>query len=458
MRPQEKQFLEEPIPRLLWKQSLPAVVGMFVITLYNLADTIFVGRGVGTLALAGVAVSLPLIMIVGAFAQSVGLGFASIISRSLGEKNYRRAQEALGNYVSVSVSVSVPLIILILIWLRPLLVIFGATPDILLFAYEYAWIVMLGTIFFVVASGGNAIVRAFGDAKRAMIGMVIGAVINLILDPIFVFWFHWGIAGVAWATFISWFIGSIYVGWCIFGRGRHLEMKIADFKFKPALLKEGLYIGASAFARQASSSVMMVVLNISLVRYATEIAIAAFGIILRLTMLVFMPIFGVLQGMQPIAGMNYGAGNLARVKEVTRLTIKVSTIISVVAFVIMILFPTQLLGIFSSDPELLSAGKNLMRVFVLAYPLLGFQLVAGAFYQAIGSAGEALFLSTLRQVIFLIPLMLILPLFFGLNGLYASFPVTDILATAITYFVFKRSFSRLHKPMPAEVPKSVEMI
>lgn len=458
MRPQEKQFLEEPIAKLLWKQSLPAVVGMFVITLYNLADTIFVGRGVGTLALAGVAVSLPLIMIVGAFAQSVGLGFASIISRSLGEKNYRRAHEALGNYVSVSVAVSVPLIILILFFLRPLLKFFGATPDIIPFADEYARIIMYGTMFFVVASGGNSIVRAFGDAKRAMIGMMIGGVINLILDPVFVFWCHWGVAGVAWATFISWLIGSIYTFWCIFGGGRHLEMKLSDFKFKPALLKEGLYIGASAFARQAAGSVMMVVLNISLVRYATEIAIAAFGIILRLTMLVFMPIFGVLQGMQPIAGMNYGAGQIARVKEVTRLTIKVSTIISAVAFVIMFLFPTQLMGIFSSDIALLSAGKNLMRVFVLAYPLLGFQLAAGSFYQAVGHAGEALFLSTLRQIIFLIPLMLILPLFFGLNGLYASFPITDILATAVTFFVFKRSFARLHKPAPAEVPQSIEMV
>ena len=203
---------------------------------------------------------------------------------------------------------------------------------------------------------------------------------------------------------------------------------------------------------------MMVILNISLAYYATEISIAAFGIILRLTMLVFMPIFGMLQGMQPIAGMNYGAGQIDRVKDVVRRTVKISTIFSGGAFLIMMLFPAQLIGIFSGDKELLAVGKDLLRVFVLAYPLLGFQLAAGGYFQAVGHAGEALFLSTLRQLILLIPLMLILPLFFGLHGLYASFPITDVFATVVTYFVFKRSFARLHKPKPAEVPESIEMV
>lgn len=443
MHEREAQLAEAPIGKLLWKLSAPAMVGMLVMALYNLVDTIFVGRAVGILGIAGIAIVFPVHMLIMAIEQTIGIGGASFISRKLGERKKEETEFALGNIVSLVIISSVLMTILGLIFIRPLLTAFGATDTILPLAVEYARIIILGILFFSFGMVGSTLVRAEGNAKVAMIIMLIGAVLNIILDPILIFGFDMGLAGAAWATVLSQIATCLYVLYYFASGKSLLKFYFKNLKLRFYIVKEIVVIGISSFVRMGSSSIMAMVLNNSLAIYGGDIAIGIFGIINRLLTFVFLPLIGIVQGMQPIVGYNFGANAIERVKKAVKMSIKLTTYSAFGAFVIFEIFAEPLLQIFTQDPEAIRIGVPAMRIVALAFATIGFQVVSGGFYQALGRAKESLFLSSLRQVILLIPLVIILPRFLGLLGIWIAFPVADSLAGVITWIMYRREMSVL---------------
>lgn len=438
-----KKLIEQKIPKLLFQQSLPAVIGMFVMTMYNVVDTIFIGKGVGTLGLAGVAICFPLIMSVGAVSQMIGVGFSSIISRNIGAHDYKIAEKAFGNFITMSFLVGVIMTILGVIFFIPLLKILGASSSVFPFARDYISIIIIGIIFFVFFAGGNNIIRSTGNAKKAMQAMMVSAFLNIILDYIFIFELDLGIKGAALATVISWIVGVLYVLKVLFVKNNHLKIGLNHLKLDFKIVKKSLAIGFSSFSRQISSSIITVFVNKSLSIYSNDLAIAAFGIIMRILMLILMPIFGIVQGLMPIIGANYGAGEFKRTRSATLLAMRVSTVISILAFIVIMLIPEYLFSFFTSDQLLIQSSSKFLRIIAIGLPLIGFQMIVGGFYQALGKIRQALFISLLRQIILFIPLILILPSIFGVNGIYFAFPIADVLAAIITFYVFKKSYQAL---------------
>lgn len=448
MHERNKMMADQNIRKLLLNLSAPATVGMLVQAMYNLTDTIFVGRGLGeysTQGIAGIAIVFPIQMIVMAVAMTIGLGGASIISRSLGARDLQRAERTLGNMITLVLILSALFTLLGSIYIIPLLGIFGATPTILPFSFDYLSIILYGTVFFSFAMAINNILRAEGNAKDAMLVMVISGVINIILDPIFIFGFHMGVEGAALATVIAQIAGAIYIMQYFISGRSIIALKLHNLALQYDIVRETFAIGISGFARQASSSIVVVLINHNLGFYGGDIAIAVFGVINRLFMILLMPMFGTIQGMQPIVGFNYGARNLTRVRDSVLLSIKVTSGIAIFGFLVLYLFPGQLFSIFTTDQQLIDSGISSMRMVVLALPLIGYQIVGSAFYQSIGRARPSLILSLARQVIFLIPLVIILPRFFELTGVWMAFPASDSLAFGLTYLMLSKELKLLNQ-------------
>ena len=422
----------ERVGKLLFRYSTPAMTAMLANSLYNLVDTIFVGQGAGKLALAALAVSFPIQMFILAVAQVVGIGSASVISRSLGAGDARKAERTAGTSFAVVAVLSAVLMVLGLLFLNPLLRAFGATPKVLPYASDYLSIVFCGSIFFAFAVSSNNIVRSEGNAKVAMASMIIGATVNVVLDPILIFGLDMGIRGAALATITGQFCSFLFL--CrYFLSGRSL-LQIRRWDLKPdwRVLPEVFRIGASSFTRVAAGSAMAIVLNNSIAHYGGDIHLAVMGVTHRTLMVLFMPLIGLVHGLQPIVGFNYGARNMDRVRQAIRTATATATAISSAGFLLLMLFPRPVLGMFSSDSELLTEGPPIVRVMVICLPVVGFHIVGTTLFQAIGKAGPALFLSMSRQVLLVVPLVLILPLRFGLPGIWASFPLADAVSTLIT--------------------------
>ena len=433
MREQKKKELgTEKIGKLLVRMSTPATIGMMVNSLYNLVDAIFIGQGVGTMALGGLAIAFPIQMLLMSIAMAIGVGSASIISRALGAGDDERAERAQGNSIAMILLIALVVTVVGLIWLEPILMLFGATEAILPYAYDYMFVIMAGTVFYGFVISQNHNIRAEGNAKHAMVSMMLGTGLNLILDPVFIFGFNMGIRGAAVATVIALFFASLYVllyhwkGWAV------LELHLRDIRLEFSLIPEVMKLGASTLARTVAGSVLAVVLYHSLGHYGNDHHLAIMGILNRLMMFLFLPMFGVVQGLQPILGFNYGAKKLERVRGALNLGIKVSTIYSVAVFGLLMLAPRVLLLMFSRDVELINIGEDILRILCIGYPLVGFQVIGASLFQAIGKAKPALILSSSRQVLFLIPMILLLPLFFGLTGIWAAYPVADILSSIVT--------------------------
>lgn len=446
MKPQAGKLGTEKIPKILWKMSLPAIIGLFVMSLYHLVDTIFVGRGVGSLAIAGVSVTFPVQMLGIAIAQTLGIGAASIISRALGASKYRVAQRALGNFLLTILVVSVLYAILGLVFLEPLMRLSGATPDIIDISVRYMRIMFYGMVFFAFASGSNNIIRSEGNAKFAMGVMVSSALLNVVLDYIFIFPLGWGVEGAAWASVISQAVAAgIVVVYLAKGFGS-LRVCLSDCVPDWNIIKETFAIGGSSFARMSVGSVVVIILNNLIGIYGGAVAslsIAAFGMINRVIMLVFLPILGLVQGLQPVLGFNYGAKKFARARNSVMISIKMATLISVGSFVILYFFANPIMSIFTTDSQLINLSAGITRIIIIVLPLIGFQIVAAGMYQAIGKAVPALVLSLLRQLILFLPLVIILPMFFGFNGLWYAFPAADVLAGVVTFFMLRKELSKL---------------
>lgn len=443
-----EKFEKESIPKLLLNLSLPSIMGMLAVTLYHVADTVFVGRGVGTLAIAAVSVAMPLLMTITVFGQAIGMGGASIISRALGAQDKEKANLTLNNLVMIITVINVLIIGTAYIFLEPLLVIFGAGEEYLTLAIDYTKVALIGSIFMNFINVTMNIVRAEGNAKFAMQVMVIGAVLNLIVDPIFIFSFHWGVKGAALATVLSQATGAIMAICYFFSKRGVLHISFPQLLKLPniAVVKESFAIGSASFARQMATTLIVILINNSLLRYGGAISVASFGIVFRVLMFNFMPLFGINQGFMPIAGYNYGAENFSRVKHVLKIAIQATTVFSIISFVLFFVFSNQIIMLFTEDAALVESGTRALKIIVITLPIVGFQVISSGLYQALGKVWPSIFLAISRQVLFLIPFVLVLPSYYGLDGIWYSFPAADILAAVVTVFMLRyeiRKFNEL---------------
>lgn len=434
------------VSEVLIKLSIPATIGMIVMGLYNLVDTIFVGRGAGVLAIAGIAIAFPIQMVIGALGQMIGIGGASLVSRSLGAKEYDKAKKSIGNSLMLALITSVIITIVGMTFLEPILKLFGATENILPYAEDYMSVIILGSVFFIFGMTSNNIIRSEGKAKIAMFSMLISAGLNIILDPIFIFSFKMGIKGAAIATIIAQAFAAIYLSMYYF-TNKQLRLSAKDFKMDMQIIKEIFSVGFSAFARQVGGSVTAIVVNNALRIYGGDIAISVYGAINRLLMFTFMPMFGIVQGMAPIVGFSYGAKNPGRIKETLKISITITTLMAICAFSLLMIFPRQMIGIFSSNKEMADLGVQAMRIITIAFPTIGFQVIAASLFQSIGKALPSFILSSSRQILLLIPFVIIFSNLFGLKGIWISFPLSDGISFLLTFIMYKREMRHIEKSL-----------
>jgi putative MATE family efflux protein len=424
--------MDGSIPRLLLKFSLPAIVGMLVHALYNVVDSIFVGRGVGELALAGITVCFPIVIILMAFVMLIGMGATTLISIRLGEDRLKEAERIAGNAFGLFFIIGIVLTLLGLMFIEPLLVLFGASKDVLPFAIQYMQIILLGSIFMAIGIGMNNFIRAEGNPKMAMYTMVIGAITNIILDYIFIFIFHWGIRGAAIATVIAYMVSGIWVLYYFLSGNSLIKIRIRNLRPEQQIVRTIMTVGFPAFAMQITSCVQNLILNRSLVYYGGDLALAAIGILMSVATLLVMPVIGISQGAQPIIGFNYGANELERVKTAVKLSVFVATLVVSIGFIITRLWPEQLIKLFNRNQQLIELGTNAISIFFLFLPLVGLQLIGAGYFQAVGKPIQATILSLSRQVIIFIPLLLILPVYMGLDGIWRTAALSDLGAFVLT--------------------------
>ena len=440
---------------LLIKMSLPAAVGMVINALYNIVDTVFVGHGVGPLAIAALSIVFPLQMIVSSFAQAISIGAASIASRKLGEKKYEAASEAVGSAYSVVMLGTAVVVAVVFIFMEPILMFFGATKNILPYAMEYTRVVGIGFFFFSLSMCASNLVRSEGKARTSMIGMIIGAVLNIALDPLFIFGFGMGIKGAALATVISQCVSCLFFLGIYIAKKNNIPLKLSHLKIRWVFLSESLILGIPPFVQSAGMSILQLIVNNSLGKYGGDSAITIYGMNSRLISIVILPIIGIAQGFQPIAGYNYGAKLYHRVKKSLGTALLTSFCLSLAGFSLMMLAPKLCLGMFSKDRELIDAGAGVLRVMVMLIPLAAIQITSSTYFQAIGKPNESLILGLSRQFIVLIPLVIILPFLLGITGIWWSFPAADFLSTMLTLFLLLREIAHLnrkHGEMSARVP------
>lgn len=440
-----KQLGEERVGRLLLKFSIPAITGMLVNALYNIVDRIFVGNGVGSLAISGIVITFPLTIIIMAFGMLVGIGTSSLISIRMGQKRVEEAEEILGNAFILTIIISIILSIIGLVFLDELLLKFGAKDAVFNYAKQYTSIILIGVIFQNLSFSMNHSIRAQGNPTMAMITMLIGAIMNIILDYILIMIFHMGVRGAAIATIISQAISAAWVLSFFFREKGILKIKRKNLRLKKSVVLGIFSIGVSPFLMQLASSLINFILNKTLLIYGGDIAIAAIGVINSIAMLIMMPVFGITQGVQPIIGFNYGAKKYDRVKQALKLAILGATSIVTLGFIVVQLFPQSLISIFGkNEAELIKIGSHGIRIFLSMLPVIGFQVVSSNYFQAVGKPKYSIFLSLSRQVIVLIPMLLILPNIFKLNGVWMAGPVSDLIASIITAIFLLREMHKLN--------------
>ena len=418
-----RQLLDnDHVGRLLLKLSLPAMVGMMVMSLYNIVDTIFVGKGVGTQAIGALSIAFPLQTLIMGISQMIGMGAASLLSRSLGEGAHEKAGKTVGNAFALALGIGLTLTVLGHLFLNPLLRAFGATDTLVGLSRIYVNIVLWGVPLQALSMTMNNLVRAEGKAQVAMATMLIGALSNIALDALFILHFQWGVAGAAWATVASQGLTTLFLVHFFYSGKAVVHPRWSHWRLDGAILKEIFGIGVAVFARHSAMSLLAMVMNRTLPHFGGDLAIAVYGILFRVLMFVFMPLMGIAQGMQPIAGFNYGARRLDRLRRTLRLSMTAATLSSVAGTAVLALFPEAIFRLFSHDAVLLEMGRDALRWVILAFPLVGFQVVGSTLFQAIGKAVPNFFLSLSRQILFFLPLVLVLPRFFQLQGVWMAFP------------------------------------
>lgn len=436
---------EEKISKLLMEFSIPAIIGMVVNTLYNIVDRMYIGniKDIGGLALTGVGITMPIMTIIMAFGMLIGIGTSARISLKLGEHKREEAEKHLGNAFTLIIIASVLITIIGLVFMHKILGLFGASADAEVYAREYMQIIFFGTIFNMLSFGLNHSIRSDGSPKIAMLSMLIGAGTNIILDPIFIFVFGMGVRGAAIATVISQIVSTIWILY-YFTKGKsNLKIKREYLSLDKAIVLSIFSIGVSPFSMQIAQSVVQVLANNALKTHGGDLAIGAMTIINSVAMIFMMPIFGLNQGSQPIIGYNYGAEKYKRVKQAVKSATIVATIIVSIGWIITQTAPHLLISIFNRDEQLVGIASTGMRIFLFMLPVVGAQVISSNYFQSIGKAKISMFLSLLRQVILLIPCLIILPKIFGLTGVWLAGAVADGLSSLITLIIFFMSVRKL---------------
>ena len=448
-----------PIGKLLVQYSVPAIIAMVATSVYNIVDSIFIGRGVGAMAIAGLAITFPLMNLVIAFSTLVGVGGATIASIFMGQKNIERATDVVNNVMTLCILHSVIFGGLTLIFLDPILYLFGATAETIGFAREFMKVILYGTPISYVFIGLNNLMRATGYPSKAMISALITVVVNIILAPIFIFKLKWGIAGAAWATILGQVVGFLWVLWHFLSKSSFVHFQRHNKWLSWSLAKKMYGIGLSPFLMNVTACFVVVFLNKSLLSHAggiTEgnLAVGAYGILNRVTMFFVMIVFGVTQGMQPILGYNYGALKWDRVKMTLYSGIWIGVGITFIGWILTELMPDALSEMFTTDRQLIDIARRGFRIYFICYPVVGCQIIIQNFFQSIGKPALSIFLSLTRQLIFLLPLLAILPHFYGVDGVWASMTGSDFLAFALALITMFVMMKKLAPHVPANQPST----
>ncbi len=435
----------EKISKLLKQYAAPAIVAMTASSLYNMVDSIFIGQGVGTLAIAGLALTFPLMNLGAAFGSLVGVGSSSTISILLGQKNYEMARKVLGNVVTLNTIIGLVYMILVYAFLDPILYFFGASDQTLPYARDYMEIILLGNVITHMYLGLNAVHRASGFPRQAMMATIFTVIVNTILDPIFIFWFGWGIRGAAIATIIAQLLALMWIVKMMSDKNNAVHFARGTYGLVKRIVKDIIAIGMAPFSMNLAACFVVIVINQGLQRYGGDLAIGAYGIVNRIAFIFVMIVMGLNQGMQPIAGYNFGAKKFDRVHRVLIDTIICATCVTTFGFLIAELVPNAFIKVFTNDPQLLEICRDGIRIVFAVFPIVGFQMVTGNFFQSVGMAKKAIFLSLSRQLIFLLPCLLILPTFWGVKGVWWSMPISDALASVVALFLLVNQIKKFKK-------------
>ncbi len=440
----------EKIGRLLKQYALPAIIAQTASSLYNMVDSIFIGQGVGPLAISGLAVTFPLMNLSVAFGTLVGAGAATMLSVLLGQKNYKAANKVLGNVVTLNIIIGLIFMGVTLMFLDPILYFFGASENTLPYAKEYITIILIGNVITHLYFGLNAAMRSSGNPKKAMALTIFTVVFNTILDPIFIFVFDLGIAGAAWATVIAQVVATIVVLMHFSDRSRAFHFEKGLFKIDLRVAKDSLAIGLGPFLMNAAACLVTLFINQQMRDYSGDLGIGAYGICNRLIFMFIMICMGLNQGMQPIAGYNYGAKQYSRVKEVFWMTAKFGTIVTLICFAVGMFIPRIAAGIFTHDEALLDMSAEGLRILTIGFPVVGFQMIGTNFFQSLGMVKKSIILSLSRQILFLLPMLYALPLWYGANGVWMSFPISDVLSALLTAILLRRLFRKFNRLQDGE--------
>ena len=435
----------KPVGKLLAQYALPAIIAMTAASLYNIIDRVFIGQVVGPMAISGLAITFPFMNLAAAFGAAVGVGASTTISVKLGQKDYESAENILGNTITLNLIVGLAFGGICLLFLDPILRFFGASDATLPYARDFMRVILAGNVFSHMYFGMNAVLRAASKPRMAMFATIFTVGMNILLDVVFILWWHWGIKGAAFATIISQVLALCWQMKLFTNKSELLHLKRGIYKLKSNLVRNIISIGISPFLMNACACVIVIFINNQLVRFGGDMAVGAYGIANSIEMIFVMFVIGLNQGMQPIAGYNYGAQQYDRMMRVVKLSIITAVCIMLTGWSLAMFAPYHCARMFTTDPELIKGSIKAIHIIMMMFPLIGSQMVITNFFQCIGKVKISIFLSLSRQLLFLLPLLVLLPNFYGINGVWASMPTSDFIAVAVAVtimLVFLRRFKK----------------
>ena len=435
----------KPVGKLLAQYALPAIIAMTAASLYNIIDRVFIGQVVGPMAISGLAITFPFMNLAAAFGAAVGVGASTTISVKLGQKDYESAENILGNTITLNLIVGLAFGGICLLFLDPILRFFGASDATLPYARDFMRVILAGNVFSHMYFGMNAVLRAASKPRMAMFATIFTVGMNILLDVVFILWWHWGIKGAAFATIISQVLALCWQMKLFTNKSELLHLKRGIYKLKSNLVRNIISIGISPFLMNACTCVIVIFINNQLVKFGGDMAVGAYGIANSIAMIFVMFVIGLNQGMQPIAGYNYGAQQYDRMMRVVKLSIITAVCIMLTGWSLAMFAPYHCARMFTTDPELIKGSIKAIHIIMMMFPLIGSQMVITNFFQCIGKVKISIFLSLSRQLLFLLPLLVLLPNFYGINGVWASMPTSDFIAVVVAVtimLVFLRRFKK----------------
>ncbi len=437
----------KPVGKLLAQYALPAIIAMTAASLYNIIDRVFIGQVVGPMAISGLAITFPFMILAAAFGAAVGVGAATTISVKLGQKDYESAENTLGNTITLNLIIGLAFGGICLLFLDPILRFFGASDATLPYARDFMQIILAGNVFSHMYFGMNAVLRAASKPRMAMFATIFTVAMNILLDAVFILWWHWGIKGAAFATVISQVLALCWQMKLFANKNELLHLKGGIYKLKANLVRNIISIGISPFLMNACACVIVIFINNQLVKFGGDIAVGAYGIANSIAMIFIMFVIGLNQGMQPIAGYNYGAQQYGRMMRVVKLSIITAICIMLTGWTLAMFAPYYCARMFTKDSELIKGSIKAIQIIMMMYPFIGCQMVITNFFQCIGKVKISIFLSLSRQLLFLLPLLVLLPNFYGINGVWASMPTSDLISVIVAISIMTVYLRRFKKEM-----------